>query len=599
MTLLEPSVRFAQASKKDPPPRFHGPQRDSTCSPDGCQTDDAVDTDSFSAVASSTKRLQEVGWFGRIILSSRFETLGGFVVLLNFVVMTIETHARAVRDTDLLAVIAYINQALLLFYIFECVSRIYLFKARFFLVMWNNLDLFIVITGLISEVLKLLDKGTGGSIKQLGVMKNFRMLRLLRLARIFVAFKELYILIAGLARCLKTLFWASGLIMIFINAWSIVSVEYMASITKELDAAGEYTYCSWCGNAFSNMWLANLTWFQIVSGDGWSVLARSIVEKYPWTFLFFVTNIFIVVWGLLNLIVAAIVEASIAAREEDVSISAKLVARFEEETHARFQALCKTMDSDGSGAISIHEFREVLKESKELQEQLVVMGVHDEELECLLELMAKDGDGVLANSEFVDQFTQMRTLIVKTQVFYLVKYVKQMHAELREHSEILKSLAAAQQEAIPTKDRTSVGTEQSARSPILSEDVSILASHFDKGFDMLSSQLEQISLTIRAELRGASSVDKVAHGLEQVLAQSRVQPACALATNDMHADGLRETALRNHSPTPCLMSGKCKEKHSEGRLRDGCSENCRCKGDEVLPRHAGNSSEGPLLTRRV
>merc|ERR1712176_845542 len=102
------------------------------------------------------------------------------------------------------------------------------------------------------------------------------MVRLLRLLRLLIAFKELYILVVGVSHCMRTLFWAACLIFLALNVWSILSVEFLSDITEELAESGEYSACSWCGTAFSNVWLANLTWFQIISGDGWSSLGRGV-----------------------------------------------------------------------------------------------------------------------------------------------------------------------------------------------------------------------------------------------------------------------------------------------------------------------------------
>merc|ERR1719424_1395725 len=155
----------------------------------------------------------------------------------------------------------------------------------------------------------------GGSLDQITMLKSLRMLRLLRLIRLLVAFRELYVLVAGVSQCMTTLFWASGLIFLVLNVWSILSVEYLNPLIVELEAEGKYESCDWCGGAFSNIWKANMTWFQITSGDGWSALGRPLSEAFGWPYLLFVAQIFIVVWGLLNLIVAAILEANATSRE--------------------------------------------------------------------------------------------------------------------------------------------------------------------------------------------------------------------------------------------------------------------------------------------
>ena len=48
-------------------------------------------------------------WIGRFILSSRLETIGGFVVLLNFGLMTIETQGKAAGDDAAILFVAWLS----------------------------------------------------------------------------------------------------------------------------------------------------------------------------------------------------------------------------------------------------------------------------------------------------------------------------------------------------------------------------------------------------------------------------------------------------------------------------------------------------------
>merc|ERR1712060_171387 len=77
---------------------------------------------------------------------------------------------------------------------------------------------------------------------------------------------------------------------------------------------------------------------------------------------------------------------------------------------------------------------------EELQNHLTIMGVSEKDMDGLLKLMDTDGNGTLDNDEFIEQFTQMRTLIVKTTVFYLLKYVENIRASLTDYGETTERL---------------------------------------------------------------------------------------------------------------------------------------------------------------
>merc|ERR1712048_48386 len=63
-----------------------------------------------------------------------------------------------------------------------------------------------------------------------------------------------------------------------------------------------------------------------------------------------------------------------------------------------------------------------------------MMGVSVKDLDGLLQLMDKDGNGILDGDEFIEEFTQMRTLIVQTTCYYLLKYVENIQRVVEEQS---------------------------------------------------------------------------------------------------------------------------------------------------------------------
>merc|ERR1711904_308626 len=81
------------------------------------------------------------------------------------------------------------------------------------------------------------------SVEHFQILRSMRRLRLLRAARVIISFKELYSLICGLSSCLKTLFWAAGLVFLLLTMWSILSVEYMHPLIRELAEDGHHHEC--------------------------------------------------------------------------------------------------------------------------------------------------------------------------------------------------------------------------------------------------------------------------------------------------------------------------------------------------------------------
>merc|ERR1712178_485954 len=88
--------------------------------------------------------------------------------------------------------------------------------------------------------------------------------------------------------------------------------------------------------------------------------------------------------------------------------------------------MCLNMDTDGSGYIDKAEFKEFWSTSTELQHQLTVMGILESDIDGLLKLMDRDGDGLLNHKEFVEELTKMRSLVLKTSVYQIYRFSEHM-----------------------------------------------------------------------------------------------------------------------------------------------------------------------------
>jgi len=227
-----------------------------------------------------------------------------------------------------------------------------------------------------------------------------------------------------------------------LNVWAILSVEYLDHLLKEMYKSDPDVFgsCTWCPTAFSDIYHADLSWFLIITGDGWGALGRPLVEAHPWTIVFFASCIFIIVWGFLNLITAAIVDSSIMAREDDVLSNAKVMAEAQQHAYSDFGSMVEKIDADGDGEISIEEFTQFWRTDFQLQQNLLVMGVEEDDLAGLLRLLDTDGSGTLNYIEFTEQLAAMRNLVVKTNVYYIVKYVESIMDVIRKQQAQVDSI---------------------------------------------------------------------------------------------------------------------------------------------------------------
>merc|ERR1712139_9472 len=95
--------------------------------------------------------------------------------------------------------------------------------------------------------------------------------------------------------------------------WSVFAVELLHKDTKELD-------CESCEVAFSSVMWANLTFFALVAfGEGWEDIVQPLIAKNPWSALIFLGVTFTMMFGLLNILIATMIENATVGRQRDVA----------------------------------------------------------------------------------------------------------------------------------------------------------------------------------------------------------------------------------------------------------------------------------------
>merc|ERR1711871_616715 len=99
-----------------------------------------------------------------------------------------------------------------------------------------------------------------------------------------------------------------------------------------------------------------------------------------WTAIIFIGNIFTMVFGLLNLMTAVIVDSAAQARQNDVITLAKRKDAERESAWQYFNALAHELDVSKTGRISIEELELGLENIPELPAIPTIMGVEVDDL---------------------------------------------------------------------------------------------------------------------------------------------------------------------------------------------------------------------------
>eukprot|EP00929_Paragymnodinium_shiwhaense_P101490 TRINITY_DN64637_c0_g1_i1.p1 TRINITY_DN64637_c0_g1~~TRINITY_DN64637_c0_g1_i1.p1 ORF type:complete len:837 (-),score=199.67 TRINITY_DN64637_c0_g1_i1:293-2803(-) len=353
--------------------------------------------------------------------SAYLDSTIGIIIVMDFLVICRDTDVQASGEQQERWV-TYAMALFFLLYISEWLTRLFVYRLRVFESNGNNLDLAVICISVIEYALQWsMSTGSPSTLILLRMIRLCRLLRLLRVIKLFKSLKELRRLMQMMSTCAKTLFWSFLMCGLVMCIWSVLAVELVNPIAMKLEAEGLWPDCDRCGRAFSTVVHANLTFFQtVLAGDSWGLLAVPIIEDSPYTASIFIGVVLTILFGVMQMITAVVVDTFADLRKNDVN---SLVQEIDAEEIAEKKMLAKIfdkIDEDKSGAVSYDELEEGARRVNEFRNWLRVMDIDAQDLWQLFQIIDEDGSGEIDPTEFIDALYRMKNTDSKT----ATKFVK-------------------------------------------------------------------------------------------------------------------------------------------------------------------------------
>eukprot|EP00434_Breviolum_minutum_P011263 symbB.v1.2.009937.t1/scaffold640.1/size177612/20 len=272
-------------------------------------------------------------------------------------------------------------------------------------------DLAVVLCGFL-EVILSATRLVDGMFESVGILRVLRIMRIVRLSRLLRktrTLRELQKLVRMMATCLKALFWSFVFCFMIMTVWAMLMVEWIypcvESMYENTDAfvdCGEY-----CLQATSSVMHANLLLFKtVIAGDSWGLIAVPVIQQHPATAVIFMGSLLTLVFGVLNLIVAVVVDNFAEARQRDVlNLAEEMEDNLDKDTRL-LEAIFQRIDEDGSGQVTFEELKEGAHKDKEFQSRLRVMDIDEADLQQLFEMIDTTGEGSIGASQFIAPMTR-------------------------------------------------------------------------------------------------------------------------------------------------------------------------------------------------
>jgi len=310
-------------------------------------------------------------------------------------------------------------------------------------------------------------------LKLLSCFRIFHLSELIRRADVST-FREVWVILHGIFQSSRVVFWT--LVVLFMILYLCAIVMTSTVINEGEPEYYDYSLSAW----HEKPWTIHDYWgtvprsvmslFQIVTLDHWSsTLVRPLIEHKPVYALLFIPFLVITVLSLLNVIVAVIVETSLAS----AAVQKDKAAREEAKTRARImeslQNILQAADTDGSGEIDRHELKKAYNHSY-VRDRLKVLQLDYSDLFQLFDLLDEEKKGSINTEQFFRGCTRLRGLAKASDLHHLsmdFNRYTQWCTELADDNEEINDRLAELLSDIEGLDREVVRGKYDSEDPVL------------------------------------------------------------------------------------------------------------------------------------
>lgn len=157
-----------------------------------------------------------------------------------------------------------------------------------------------------------------------------------------------------------------------------------------------------CLRATRSVMDANLLLFKtVIAGDSWGLIAVPVIQQHPLTAVIFMGSLMTLVFGVLNIIVAVVVDTFAEVRESDVMNLAQELDHNLKKDRKFLQKIFNRLDKKGDGELTLQDLMDGARQDPEFQSRLRVMDIDEVDLQQLFDMIDADGSGAIEAQEFI------------------------------------------------------------------------------------------------------------------------------------------------------------------------------------------------------
>lgn len=337
----------------------------------------------------------------RQLRKEQFNIVMSCIIVVNAIVIALEADLKPEPDqasTEDTVVWVVLESMFCIVFIAEILINVFWNGLIWFRSAAAMFDTFLVVCMILDTWVLPLLKSTLKSFGMLSILRLLRLVRLVRLMRIMTMCRRFNAVAQSFVTALRSMIWICLMMIIGIFLTAIFTTTFIgkSETFREMDLGGWTGYDRF-GTTFRSMY----SLFELMTLEDWPAVGRPLISKQPLMFFFLFLFIMIFTFGLLNMIVAMVVESTISEKKKMDDAMNEEKKWDTERQLRRVKEAFESADRDGDGILTREEFTESLENSEFVHEILGNMDVTPELAEQLFDTLDADYSGSLRVEEFM------------------------------------------------------------------------------------------------------------------------------------------------------------------------------------------------------
>jgi hypothetical protein len=302
---------------------------------------------------------------------------------------------RRYGDSDK-AVYQYIEYMYVTIYTIELALRVIVGGWNAFKSSWTCFDAFLLLSSYFNLAVQFMVEQETTAVTALMLLRNGRLLRLVRTVRLIAQFQVFYMLVRGLLGSAKPVFFAVILIFGFLYVLSIFCVELITIPAYRNPEAQTDELLANVDTYYYDLPSSICTLAAFIFKIHYAY-APVILDK-PYMTLLMAPIMVVLVLALMNLVTGVIVNRAIEMSNMDKELQLQHSMDMRRAMIPKLRALFEIMDVDGSHELSLEE---VQKAPEDVRKSLMEI-VKSDDYKHLFDMIDQDESGSIDIDEFVE-----------------------------------------------------------------------------------------------------------------------------------------------------------------------------------------------------